>query len=75
MLAPPKLTVDYSHEKCHLCRRGECIQSLQVHPKNRLPLIIHGHGMEHLVGSWIVEEEETRAVVYYQPWSNPLPAS
>lgn len=70
-----KLSVQYGHPLCALCESGDCIQEIKPGDDENFPMIIHGHGMEHLTGSWCVEEGEELITVYYTPWKDPNPPS
>jgi len=62
-----KLSVQYPHPECALCARGDCIQELK-HSEDGRFMVLHGHGQEHLSGSWIMLEEGQKIFGIYKPF-------
>lgn len=62
-----KLSVQYTHPECALCARGDCIQELTKSKDGRF-VVLHGHGQEHLSGSWIMLDEGEQVSGIYQPF-------
>lgn len=69
-----KLSVQYPHPECALWARGDCIQELK-HSEDGRFMVLHGHGQEHLTGSWIMLEEGKQIFGIYKPFETPTEPS